>query len=159
MKWKDYSTFECTWEPASHLPHWMVREYKEPKNTLERIQVEEVSDTLLVNIQQRLHRRTGPHFYINIRHDVFRCLMPQRENCLYFKSDFDQFIFPNGWDVVLYSKQGEGRKINFPMYIKPIVRWTKKQYEMKAGVVVQCNRCPVEYLKVEFSTERHVVEL
>ena len=90
MKWHGFSSYECTWEPK-HLLEWTIHESDNPTTKLSENLIQEVSDTILTAFQQGLHRRTGPHFYLEQRHDVFH-LLPRLENCLYCKCDLSLLI-------------------------------------------------------------------
>ncbi|CAC5380028.1 CBX3 [Mytilus coruscus] len=135
LKWVGFSSYECTWEPADHLPAYLIQEFREPTQPLPPIQLQDVSDNILTAFQDRLHRRTGSHFYIEIKHNIFRNILKAKPDNLYMKSVFDNLLFPHGWHVVFYSNQMEGMRIKFPVYVKPILRWSKNSLKFTEMVL------------------------
>lgn len=159
VQWDGFSSYDCTWEPKHHLPSILVEDFKEPSTPLSRDVLFDVSDKLLTAFHDRLHRRTGPHFYVEFRHDVFNLLFPRNPDNLFYKCDFSSFIFPTDWDVVIYSLQGEGRKIKFPIFVKQVLKWSKKQYQVGLNqTLTLCKQRPLEFLKIEIGTSREIIE-
>ncbi|CAG2185778.1 unnamed protein product [Mytilus edulis] len=159
VKWVRFSSYECTWEPADHLPACLIQEFREPTQPLSHIQLQDVSDSSLTAFQDRPHIRTGSHFYIKLKHNIFRNILIMI--ILYMKSDFDDLLFPHSWDVFfLYSNQREGRRIKVPVYVKPILRWCKKKSEVQGnGSLMLLKQRTKEFVKIEFGTEREVVNI
>ena len=55
-----------------------------------------------------------------------------------------------GWWYNL-DNNGEGRAINFPIKIKPLLSWTPKRYVVQNGKLMQAERTPVEKAKIHFA--------
>jgi hypothetical protein len=65
---------------------------------------------------------------------------------LYSKNDFGRFkALPDYWWYYL-DQHGEGKALDFPIKIKPIVSWSPIQYIVKSGKFVKASRFPVEKL-------------
>ena len=105
---------------------------------------------------QRLFRRTGGHFYLEIPLPALHQLFgTERENFLFHKEDFGRFHFAlEKWDEFIYTKHGEGRRIHFPIFIKPQLKWSKAHFNLKKNKLVKAPRRPIEYWKIESRTER-----
>lgn len=43
-----------------------------------------------------------------------------------FPMVFDRFLLPKNWFIFMYGKDGEGHAMDFPISIKPLLQWTKK---------------------------------
>ncbi|CAC5380013.1 unnamed protein product [Mytilus coruscus] len=131
VKWVGFSFYECTWEPAD-LPACLIPEFREPTQPLPQNLLQDVSDNILAAFQDRLHRRTGLHFCIEIKHNIFRNISKAKPDCLYMKSDFDNLLFPNGWDVVFYSNQGKALNNYIENLQSPLVNKGKTIPECKS---------------------------
>jgi hypothetical protein len=66
--------------------------------------------------------------------------------CVVFKNDFGRFkALPDYWWYYL-DQHGEGKALDFPIKIKPVVSWSPIQYIVKSGKFVKASRFPVEKL-------------
>jgi hypothetical protein len=66
---------------------------------------------------------------------------------------------PNNWDKLTYSEKGDGRQISFPVEMKPVIKWTRKHYILESGKLISGPRRPIEMIKIDFCTERLVLDL
>lgn len=119
-----------------------------------------VSGQFLSAIQERLSRRTGAHFYLEIPLSTHGQLFGADHTDFLFKKEyFHRFLFvSNTWDEFIYSKHGEGKRIHFPILIKPQLKWSKTHYNIMNNKFVKAPRRPIEYWKIELSTERFVIK-
>lgn len=162
IEWEGFSIFQCTWEPKTHIPCHILQDYKFGVVSLSEDNIRYVSDQFLSAIQQRLSRRTGAHFYLEIPLSTHRQLFGtdgDLRDFLFNKEDFHKFLFvSNTWDEFIYSKHGEGRRIHFPILVKPQLKWSKLHYNIINDKFVKAPRRPIEYWKIELSTERFVLK-
>ena len=67
---------------------------------------------------------------------------------LYYKEDFFRFTtLPENWWYYL-DLHGEGKAIDFPLKMKPVLSWTPIQYIKEKGKLKKAPRAPVEKLKI-----------
>ena len=69
---------------------------------------------------------------------------------LYEKPDFCNLNLPRAWWYYL-DHNGEGRAINFPMKIKPVLLWSPRHYNVQNRDVMEAERMPIEKAKIHFS--------
>lgn len=155
VKWQNFSLYDCTWEPRSHLPRAVLDDFSNPTPSQKEIQ--RASDILLFAVQGRLNQRCGAHFYVDLEHDLFRYFFgvtEQSKRKLYL-NDFSRFSFPDDWDAFYYSVHGEGRRIDFPILISASIRWSKKRYHITTDNTYQMSKqSPRELWKIEICTKR-----
>lgn len=76
-----------------------------------------------------------------------------------FNKDFHRFLFvSNTWDEFIYSNHGEGGRIHFPILVKPQLKWSKPHFNNINDKFVKAPRGPIEYWKIELSTEIFVLK-
>jgi hypothetical protein len=111
-----------------------------------------------IRCHSRLCQRTSNHFYLNLHHEIFRYvfngkgIINDSDITLFSKEDFSLFNLPENWDKIIYTDKGEGRQINFPVSLKPVLRWSKRHYVCSDGKLTDEPRMPVELLIVDFTT-------
>ena len=67
---------------------------------------------------------------------------------LYYKEDFFPFTtLPENWWYYL-DLHGEGKAVDFPLKMKPVLSWTLIQYIKEKGKLKKAPRAPVEKLKI-----------
>jgi len=67
---------------------------------------------------------------------------------LYSKHDFERFTaLPEHWWYYL-DEHGEGRAVDFPIKIKPLLTWSPAHHIKRAGRLVKAPRFPIEKLSV-----------
>lgn len=125
----------------------------------------ELSDIFLQHVQRRLSQRTGQHFYIYISLESFRYFFNDKGTNFPNGSkkleavDFCRLVLPTEWYSFIYSVTGDGRVIEFPISIKPVIRWTKKCYTCtgihNSKKLVPGLRKPIEVWRIEFCTKRY----
>lgn len=94
-------------------------------------------------------------FYVNIELDVWRYLSHKkgvacehRGHVLYSKHDFSRFTtLPEHWWYYL-DVHGEGKAVDFPIKIKPVLTWSPVHYVRKAGKLAKASQFPMEKLCV-----------
>uniref|UniRef100_A0A8W8JHR6 Chromo domain-containing protein n=1 Tax=Magallana gigas TaxID=29159 RepID=A0A8W8JHR6_MAGGI len=116
IEWEGFSIFQCTWEPKTHIPCHILQDYKVGVVSLSEDNIRYVSDQFLSAIQQRLSRRTGAHFYLEIPLSTHRQLFGtdgDLRDFLFNKEDFHKFLFvSNTWDEFIYSKHDKPKSIS-----------------------------------------------
>ena len=160
MKWEHFSLYECTWEPKYHLPSCITDDFTNPLTVTES-RLQHISDLFLGHTHNRLSQ-SGQQFYIYAELDLFRYLFgetgevfPNGSRKLYL-DDFRRLVLPINWYKFIYSNKGDGRQIEFPVSIKPVLRWSKKHYlHNKNNTFIIAPRKPVEVWKVEMCTRRY----
>ena len=70
VKWENYSSYECTWEPEHHLSQELTKQFDKPNVTTG--QIIDASDIFFEALQRRLSQRVGHHFFIQVNHEMFR---------------------------------------------------------------------------------------
>lgn len=140
VKWKGYSSFDVTWEPANHLPPEVINEFYHP--TLSDQELQGASDIFLTAVKWRLSQRTGQHFYVELSHRIFIYLFGECKKGLFSCKSFCKFLLPADWVLFVYTKNGEGRRNDFPVSIVPIVKWSKKHFvrDEKTGEYLEGKR-------------------
>ena len=71
---------------------------------------------------------------------------------LYHKEDFFRFTtLPEGWWYYL-DLHGQGKSVDFPLKMKPLLSWTPVQYikDTCNGMLKQAPRAPVERVIIHF---------
>lgn len=59
-------------------------------------------------------------------------------------------MLPPGWWYYL-NEHGEGKKVDFPMTIKPAIGWSPKKHVLNGKKIVPGPRFPVQKLIVSFA--------
>ena len=111
-------------------------------------------DEVLLACHSRLCQRTSNHLHHEIFRYVFngKGIINDSGITLFSKEDFSLFNLPENWDKIIYTDKGEGRQIDFPVSLKPVLRWSKRHYVCSDGKLTDEPRMPVELLKVDFTT-------
>ena len=80
----------------------------------------------------------------------------ERKNFLFHKEDFGCFHFAlEKWDEFIYTKHGEGRRIHFPILIKPQFKWRKAHFNLeKNDKLFKAPGRPFEYWENWLRTNR-----
>lgn len=69
-----------------------------------------------------------------------------RGHVLFSKDDFARFkTLPKYWWYYL-DLHGQGKAVDFPIKIKPVLSWSPVQYVRKEGKLVRASRFPIEKL-------------
>lgn len=158
MKWANYSAFNCTWEAERNLSSDIVQEFKCPSTPPPGLA--DARNEFLLACHSRLWQRTSNNFYLNLHHEIFRYvfngkgIINDSGITLFSKEDFSLFNLPENWDKIIYTDKGEGRQIDFPVSLKPVLRWSKRHYVCSDGKLTDAPRMPVELLKIDFTTNR-----
>lgn len=92
-------------------------------------------------------------FYVHMHLDVWRFLSykkgtgsQHRGHVLYCKNDFVRFTtLPMYWWYYL-DMHGEGKAVDFPLKIKPVLTWSPAHHYRKGGKLVQASQFPMEKL-------------
>lgn len=136
---------------GTHIPCHILQDYKVGVVSLSLENVRYVSDQFLSAIQQRLSRRTGAPFYLEIPLSTHRQLFgTDHTDFLFNKEDFYRFVsVSDTWDEFIYSKHGKGRRIHFPILVKPQLKWSKTHYNIINNKFGKAPRRPIEYWKIE----------
>ena len=66
-------------------------------------------------------------FAVEFRRDVFVKLFNSNCSHLYSEEDFPSELFPPEWSAV-YDRLGDGCRIDFPVIMKPSLKWSRKCY-------------------------------
>jgi hypothetical protein len=96
--------------------------------------------------------------YINLELDCWRYITQgkgtpshHRGHYLYNRSDFGRLpMLPPDW-WYYFNEHGEGKKIDFPMKIKPVIGWSPKKHVFDGKNIVPGPRFPIEKLSVSFA--------
>lgn len=69
---------------------------------------------------------------------------------LYNKEDFFRFTtLPESWCYYL-DLHGQGKAVDFPLKMKPLLSWTPVQYIKENGMLKQAPQAPVEKVIIHF---------
>jgi hypothetical protein len=145
VKWANYSAFNCTWEAERNLSFDIFKCPSTPPPGLT-----DAKDEFLLAYHSRLCQRTSNHLHHEIFRYVFngKGIINDNGITLFSKEDFSLFNLPENWDKIIYTDKGERRQIDFPVSLKPVLRWSKRQYVCSDGKLTDAPRMPVELLKV-----------
>jgi hypothetical protein len=81
-----------------------------------------------------------------LHHEIFRYgfngkgIINDSGITLFSKEDFSLFNLPENWDKIIYTDKGEGRQIDFPVLLKPVLRWSKRHYVCSDGKLTDAPR-------------------
>ena len=95
---------------------------------------------------------------IEIEHDCWRFISQgkgtpsaHRGYFLYGRHDFGRLpMLPADWWYYL-NQHGEGKKIDFPMKIKPVIAWSPKKHVLNGENLIEPKRFPIEKRSISFS--------
>ena len=96
--------------------------------------------------------------YINLDIDCWRYIIKgkgtpsnHKSHYEYGKSDFGRLpMLPPDW-WYYFNQHGEGKKIDFPMKIKPVIGWSPKKHIFNGKKIVPGPRFPIEKLIISFA--------
>ncbi|XP_028405214.1 uncharacterized protein LOC114527709 [Dendronephthya gigantea] len=157
IKWAGWPLDGCTWEPSAHLPESLLRGYdRPPKPSLSRL--ESTARAFACGILHLLKSKAMGCGYIDLDLDCWRYITQgkgtpseHRGHVLYNKSDFSRLpMLPPDW-WYYFNQHGEGKKVDFPMKIKPIIGWSSKKYVFNGKKIVPGKRFPIEKISVSFA--------
>ncbi|KAK2547465.1 hypothetical protein P5673_032547 [Acropora cervicornis] len=154
IKWEGWPLQDCSWEPSENLPKKLIRGYKRPPKPREE-RLQEAAYHFAGRILSALKNSAISPFYVYIHLDVWRYLTcgkgtasQHRGHVLYSKHDFERFTaLPEHWWYYL-DEHGEGRVVDFPIKIKPLLTWSPAHHIKRAGRLVKAPRFPIEKLSV-----------
>ncbi|XP_068681258.1 uncharacterized protein [Montipora foliosa] len=153
VKWKDWPLWTSSWEPSAHLSNELIRGYNNPCVSIERLEKAAVvfSEAILGILKCRAVKATYSA-EISFDHDVLRYIFkgqgkgPQNGvSMLYEKDDLKRFCLPSYWYCYL-DQLGQGATIDFPLKLKPVLRFSKKRFIVLKGEIKQAPLIPVEKL-------------
>jgi hypothetical protein len=131
----------------------VIGEFHQP--TFSDKELQEATDIFLTAVKSRLSRRTGQHFYVELSHRLFVYIFGECKKGLFSRNSFSKFLLPTDWDILVYTKHGEGRRIDFPVSVAPILQWSKKHYVRNDnGDFLEGTRRPIQLWKIEMATKR-----
>lgn len=130
------------------------RGYKRPPKPREE-RLQEAAYHFAGRILSALKNSAISPFYVYIHLDVWRYLTcgkgtasQHRGHVLCSKHDFERFTaLPEHWWYYL-DEHGEGRAVDFPIKIKPLLTWSPAHHIKRAGRLVKAPRFPIEKLSV-----------
>ena len=147
MKWKDFSVWDATWEPTSHLPTHVIDNYVPTVVDSDRLRP--FADSLERAVQSRLKCR-NPAFSMFVDIDLLRHVFGDVSSKLCHIEDFNKLNLPSNWYYILH-KDGTGRKLKFP--VKVSIRLYFRTMYVKIGDQLVKKLKPVERLNCYSATE------
>ena len=156
VKWKDYSSFDCTWEPRCHLSQALLDYFDNPRPSKELVQ--EHLDILRSCIMSALRgKAVVVNQTLNVRHDVFKYLFLRRaKELVYGKwlvfnlNDFTRCKLSKEWHCI-FDQHGDGSKAHFPIKMRYFLGKTpKSHYGDHTGKIKECNPMYIEKISLRF---------
>lgn len=156
MKWKDYSAFECTWEPKTHLSQALLDYFENPRPSKELVQ--EHLDILRSSVMSALRGKAViQNVTLNFRHDVFKYLFLKRGKDLkygkwivYDLNDFSKCKLWKEW-YCIFDQHGDGSKAHFPIKMRYFLGKTpKSHYCHHTGKIKECDPMYIEKISLRF---------
>lgn len=146
VKWDGYQEHECTWEPKSHLPVDLIRDFYSPDVSEECIKI--YSASLESSFRQRL--KTGKDtFSLLFPNSLFRYAFNTSTEKLVEREDFNKLSLSEHWDTV-YRSNGVGVSVKFPVRITPVLTFVNNFVPVNGGV--ENRKYPVEKIRVVSAT-------
>ncbi|XP_028418649.1 chromobox protein homolog 8-like [Dendronephthya gigantea] len=155
VKWKDYSSFESTWEPEHHISRASLRYFENPKPHTN--DVIECVDRLRKEVVASLkHRWPEQKLTVEFRHDVYNYLFggkgkaaEQKSWTLFEEQDFVNCGLPNNWNC-RYDKHGDGVKMLFPVKMRKFLGRSAKCFVKEGESIVEAPRAYTEKISINF---------
>lgn len=157
VKWKNYSAFDCTWEPEHHLSQALLDYFNKPRPSQELVQ--DHVDLLRSSMMSVLRGKAViQHLTLIFRHDVYKYLFSSRgKDLVYGKwllfdlEHLSKCRLPQDWYSV-YDKHGDGSKAHFPIKMRFFLGKTPKTHCCDCtGNVKECNYMYIEKISVRFA--------
>ena len=159
MLWEGWPASASTWEPASFVIDDLLETFDNPPVSEDRRA--EGLQTLYFSFQHALSGSTNQAagHDVPLRLDVFRAITHLATSTpsaiqgynAYSKAEFGKIGLPVHWDH-LVKENGIGRKIQFPILIRQVVKWTKVNYAIENGHQVTIPPEPMECVRVRVCT-------
>ena len=93
--------------------------------------------------------------YATMNLDIYRYIFhgkgtdcEHRGHRLYSANDFERFYtLPRTWWYCLYL-HGQGRAVNFPIKLKPVLSWTAPHFIIESNELKMAKRAPIEKVQI-----------
>ena len=122
VNWAGYRPEEATWEPAAHIPAWLLEEFEKPCQ--DGALIYDCQERLSLAFERGLKARLVADFNIEMKHAVFRALFPMIKPALsssWQEITEEDFRRAGGFQLQLeqiVSRTGLRRKILFPILVQ-----------------------------------------
>ena len=121
VNWAGYRPEEATWEPAAHIPDWLLEDFEKPCQ--DEALIYDCRERLSLTFERGLKARLVADFNIEMKHAVFRALFPMIKPALssswqeITEEDFRRAGFQLQLEQIV-SRTGLRRKIVFPILVQ-----------------------------------------
>ena len=121
VNWAGYRLEEATWEPAAHIPDWLLEDFEKPCQ--DEALIYDCRERLSLTFERGLKARLVADFNIEMKHAVFRALFPMIKPALssswqeITEEDFRRAGFQLQLEQIV-SRTGLRRKIVFPILVQ-----------------------------------------
>lgn len=132
--WSDYPTYEASWQPSSNLTEELISNFEEPKVSEELVKL--TREQLIQCFHHIVTGRSneGGFTSVSVRLDVLRKItskcskVPSPAFKGYIEVTEEDFDRMNIGHKTYLNKHYYGRKLVFPVLMKPSVTWTKENF-------------------------------
>ena len=132
---------------------YIYRSYSRPLTPSDDVLLESCRE-FAVGVVSCLKSASFSPIYLPMRLDVWRFVVHQRGkesnhrgHLMLEKNDVSRLKFlPNNWWYFL-NENGEGKAVDFPIKVKPVLSWSPLTFELCKGKLCQAPRMPLEKLK------------
>ncbi|XP_028404815.1 uncharacterized protein LOC114527383 [Dendronephthya gigantea] len=164
VKWENWPSWTCSWEPAGHLNDCAIRSYTEPNITKSRLDAAAATFVeAVLGILKSKSCRANFITKVPIDNDIIRYVFRNKGisasagYMLYEKEDFSRFCLPPFWDYYL-DELGQGVAVDFPVKLKPILKFHPKRYIVgNKGALEKGPLIPLE--KISMSVNRKAASI
>lgn len=133
---------------------YIYRSYSRPLTPSDDVLLESCRE-FAVGVVSCLKSASFSPIYLPMRLDVWRFVVHQRGkesnhrgHLMLEKNDVSRLKFlPNNWWYFL-NENGEGKAVDFPIKVKPVLSWSPLTFELCKGKLCQAPRMPLEKLKL-----------
>lgn len=121
VNWAGYRPEEATWEPAAHIPAWLLEDFEKPCQ--DEALIYDCRERLSLTFERGLKARLVADFNLEMKHAVFRALFPMIKPALssswqeITEEDFRRAGFQLQLEQIV-SRTGLRRKIVFPILVQ-----------------------------------------
>jgi len=121
VNWAGYRPEEATWEPAAHIPAWLLEDFERPCQ--DEALICDCRERLSLTFERGLKARLVADFNLEMKHAVFRALFPMIKPSLssswqeITEDDFRRAGFQLQLERTV-SRTGLRRKIVFPILVQ-----------------------------------------
>ena len=121
VNWAGYRPEEATWEPAAHIPAWLLEDFEKPCQ--DEALIDDSREKLSLTFERGLKARLVADFNLEMKHAVFRALFPMIKPALssswqeITEEDFRRAGFQLQLEQIV-SRTGLRRKIVFPILVQ-----------------------------------------